>query len=163
MMATDVCTNVIQALCIAQTEGMEGTGDGRYVGAHCGMRGDYGGNKAVNDGKATAACESAYQKAKDSPSTGDLMEASDVCSKSTVETCAKDVEVVDGRPTGDSRLVAANCGLRAAYGGVLELRGAKKVCPAYKKCLAKCPRNSAHPGMCPSTCKSDFDPTDLCK
>ena len=162
--ATDICDKVKESLCVAKLEGMAGTGDGRYIGAMCGLTGDYGANKAVNDGKAVAVCEEAHEKATASPSTGDVMDASEVCQKSTTESCAKQSEKDSdgGKPTGDSRYVSAFCGLMASHGAVIEIKGVAARCKEVRNCTAKCPKNSEHPGMCPATCKQDFDPTNIC-
>lgn len=70
-------------------------------------------------------CELAYKKAKVSPSTGDVLQATDICEKAAEAECIKSLEATEpyeegdiaGSGGGDSRYVAALCQLKAAYGG----------------------------------------------
>lgn len=63
------------------------------------------------------SCEKAYKKGTQSPSTGEVMDATQTCEKVTEALCIARVQKEsDGPNTGDGDYIAATCELAAAYG-----------------------------------------------
>lgn len=108
--AIETCNEAQIKECQKYT-GDTSTGDGRYIAGICGLTSAVAANKAANNSVVVESCSKAQKKAMKSPSTGDLLDAIDICKNETQKICAK---LSDG--TGDGRLVAANCALDAAYG-----------------------------------------------
>jgi hypothetical protein len=126
IIAVENCEKATEGLCSAMvmrdSDGAS-TGDGRYIGALCELTAAYGGNKAVNKFVPSPACQSAYGKAKDSPSTGDVYEAAKICKDEQDKACQKMVEQSsDGPTTGDGRYIGASCALIAAHGAFVEVQ-----------------------------------------
>lgn len=129
--ATENCEKAAQALCIeyvkANSDGPD-TGDGRLIAANCDLTAAYGGNKAVNQGKATANCEKSHKNMEGGVAKGDVQEAAGICSDEMNKSCEKMVnDKSDGPNTGDGRLVGASCSLLAAHGAFVEVARLAKV------------------------------------
>jgi hypothetical protein len=144
--AADICEAATQKACAKNSNG---TGDGRYVTAMCFLNAAYKGNMAVNENKASAKCEKARNEAMESPSTGDVSDAADVCNEETQAICAKDS---DG--TGDGRLIAANCMLTAAHGGFIGVTVKEKARP---KTDANLCGGKAAPRICNGNCYVNYE------
>lgn len=145
--AADICEAATQKACAKNSDG---TGDGRYITAACFLDAAYKANISVNENKATKKCEKARNEAMDSPSTGDVSDAIDVCKEETQSICAK---LADG--TGDGRLIAANCMLTAAHGGFIGVTVKEK--PRPKAADANLCGGKAAPRICKGNCYVNYE------
>ncbi len=118
--AIDICKEAQVKECQLYT-GDSNTGDSRYIAGVCGLDSAVAANKSANKNVVVESCAKARKKAMQSPSTGDLRDAIDLCEKETEKICEKKN---DG--TGDGKLVAANCSLDAAHGSFVMAHGLNK-------------------------------------
>jgi hypothetical protein len=119
--AAQLCDQATAKACALQAYGPEGeyTGDGRWLSASCGLSHKLGRNKAVNNGVATKTCAEASEQGFNSPSIGDLAEASALCEESTDRSIS---EFIQRRQDGlDTSLTEAVLSLEAAHGGYQEV------------------------------------------
>lgn len=113
--AADICKAALNAMCAFPG----GTGDQRYLSANCQLEAAHAGNAAVNDernNRGSRKCEKSYAKAKSDGSTGAANIGALDCQSETDKKCSPE------ESTGDARLVAAVCKLRAAHAGYLKAK-----------------------------------------
>jgi hypothetical protein len=75
------------------------------------------GEKAKED----SACEAAYKKSIDSGVIADAIDAAEVCKAAVDAACVR----TKNKTTGDARLAAAVCRLKAAHGAYLNVQESK--------------------------------------